>query len=426
MLEQYFIQLLGQNGVPIQYTELAAQVLVVLLTLFTVLLLTIIFRRWGLRLVKNWMLKNSMKWDDLLVQYGVIASLSGFLPVIFFSSAIAMALDHETYTYQVLMLWVRIALIVAVMRTVHALLSFANGLYRHIHKSGSPYKGLTDALVVLTYIIGAVVIGSVLTGKSFFGLISLLGGLTAVTILIFKDTLLNLTASIQLSATDMVKVGDWIEMDAYGADGDVIETSLNTIRVQNWDKTITTIPTYALVSSSFKNWRGMLESGGRRIKRCIFIDVQSVKFCQPELLERLEQIDILYGYLLERTAEMESYNYLKGIDTEASVLNGRRHTNLGLFRAYIKAYLLEHPMVNTEMTFLVRHQPPGPQGIPLEIYVFCKDKVWANYEMVQADIFDHLLAAAREFELNIYQQPSGSDVRSLGEVKGEKDGSLAL
>ncbi len=414
MLELYITSLLLRLGLSEQITQKATEVII----LFLIMLITVFvswgFRRLLVKLVNKAALASPMQWDDLLVTHKVISRFSWFIPIIVIKLTVDSMLNNATNLHHLITLAVRVGYIIIFARVIHALLSFCNGLYRHINKTpGSPYKGLTDALVVLVYIIAAIFITSVLTNKPILGVLSVLGGLTAVAMLVFKDTLLNLTASIQLNATDMIRVGDWIEMQAYGADGDVIETSLNTVRVQNWDKTITTIPTYALVSSSFKNWRGMLQSGGRRIKRSLLIDVTSVKFCDDALLERLEAIEILNDYLMEKTAEMESHNYLQKIDTEASVLNGRRHTNLGVFRAYVMRYLSNHPLINKAMTFLVRHQPPGPTGLPLEIYVFSNDKVWANYEALQADIFDHLLAAIPEFELRVFQEPCGSDVRAI-------------
>lgn len=417
MLEFYITSLLLRAGFSEQLTRKATDAIILFIIVLIALIVSWVFRRLVVKVLHKIALASSLQWDNLLVEHKVISRFSWFIPIVVISIAAEGFLNPATHLYHLITIGIQIAYIVIYARVIHALLSFCNGLYQLLNKTpGSPYKGLTDALVILTYVISAIFIISVLTNKPILGVLSVLGGLTAVAILVFKDTLLNLTASIQLNATDMVRVGDWIEMSAYGADGDVIETSLNTIRVQNWDKTITTIPTYALVSSSFKNWRGMLQSGGRRIKRCLLIDATSVKFCDDALLKRVEAVEVLSGYLMEKTAEMESHNYLNNIDTEISVLNGRRHTNLGLFRAYIMHYLSNHPLINKEMTFLVRHMPPGPTGLPLEIYVFSNDKVWANYEALQADIFDHLLAAIAEFDLRIFQEPTGSDVRAIKNI----------
>jgi miniconductance mechanosensitive channel len=219
-------------------------------------------------------------------------------------------------------------------------------------------------------------------------------------------------AGIQLAANKMVSVGDWIEMPKYGADGDVLEVALTTVKVQNWDKTITTIPTYALISESFKNWRGMAESGGRRIKRAVNFDMSSIRFCDEEMLGRFEKIQYIAEYIEQKKKQLEAFNQAAKVDN-ASLANGRRMTNIGTFRAYVVAYLRHHPMINQQMTFLVRHLPPTQYGLPIEIYVFSKDQVWANYEAIQADIFDHILAVVPEFDLRVYQNPTGADFRKL-------------
>jgi len=210
----------------------------------------------------------------------------------------------------------------------------------------------------------------------------------------------------------MVRVGDWIEMPKYGADGDVVDISLTTVKVQNWDKTIITIPTFALVSEGVKNWRGMSESGGRRIKRSIYIDMTSVKFCNKEMTEKFSQIKYLSGYIQNKEKELSEFNSQKNID-DSVLVNGRRMTNIGTFRAYLVSYLKDHPKINKNLTFLIRQLDPGPNGLPIEIYVFSSDQVWANYEAIQADIFDHILAIIPEFELKVFQNPTGADFQNL-------------
>jgi miniconductance mechanosensitive channel len=209
----------------------------------------------------------------------------------------------------------------------------------------------------------------------------------------------------------MVRIGDWIEMPKYGADGDVIDVTLHTVKVQNWDKTISTIPAYHLISDSFKNWRGMSESGGRRIKRSVSIDMSSVKFCTPDMLNRFEKFQLITDYIKSRRTEISEYNRAHQVDT-SELINGRNMTNIGTFRAYLVAYLRNHPLIHDEMTFLVRQLPPGDHGLPIEIYVFSKDQVWANYEAIQADIFDHILAVLPSFELRVFQEPTGHDFRT--------------
>ncbi|MDH3982235.1 MAG: mechanosensitive ion channel family protein, partial [Kiritimatiellaceae bacterium] len=276
-----------------------------------------------------------------------------------------------------------------------------------------PIRPLFQALLIVLYLFSAIFIISVLLNKEPWGLFSLLGGLTAVTMLVFKDTILGFVAGIQLGANDMVREGDWIEMPKYGADGDVIEVAVNTVKVRNWDKTISTIPTYALISDSFKNWRGMSESAGRRIKRNICIDMNTVRFADEEMLKKFQSMELLKEYVQKTQSAIDAENAERNIDLSATMVNGRRQTNLGIFRAYLENYLHDNPKIHKGMTFLVRHLQPTPQGLPVEIYVFSADKVWANYEAIQADIFDHILAAIPEFGLSVYQQPSGADFAAL-------------
>ena len=244
------------------------------------------------------------------------------------------------------------------------------------------------------------------------GILTGLGAMTAVLILVFKDSILGFVASMQLSMNDMVRIGDWIEMPKFGADGDVIDVTLHTVKVQNWDKTITTIPSYALISDSFKNWRGMSESGGRRIKRAVNIDVNSIRFCDEAMLHRFEKNNLLKGYLQTKQSELTEYNTKHGNDPQ-DLINARHLTNVGTFRAYMVEYLKNHPNIHQNMTFLVRQLPPGEHGLPIELYVFSNDQDWVNYEGIQSDIFDHLLAIAPQFGLRIFQRPSGADLEAL-------------
>ncbi len=275
-----------------------------------------------------------------------------------------------------------------------------------------PIKGYLQVFHLLAIMVGVLISISILFETKMTAIFAGMGAIAAVLLLIFKDTILGLVASVQLSANRMVRVGDWISMPSHNADGDVLEINLNTVKVQNWDKTISTIPTYALVSNSFVNWRGMEESGGRRIKRFINIDIRSVKFCTPEMLERFRKIKYLKNYIDERQKEIEAFNKENQID-ESVLVNGRRMTNLGVFRKYLENYLNGHPKINQNMTMLVRHLQPGDNGIPIEIYVFSREKAWEKYESLQSDIFDHVLAVIPQFDLQVFQAPSGNDFKAL-------------
>jgi miniconductance mechanosensitive channel len=311
---------------------------------------------------------------------------------------------------------VEIYLLLAALLVTDALLTSVNDIYQKFEVSRRiPILGYLQVVKILITIVVIIMAISIVIDKSPVLLFSGLGALTAVILLIFKDSILGLVAGIQWVANDMVRPGDWIEMDKYGADGDVIEITLNTVKVQNWDKTITTIPTYALISDSFKNWRGMSESGGRRIKRSVYIDVGSIRFCTPEMIEKFSRIQVLKDYIARKQKELAEYNQTHGID-ESELVNGRRMTNIGTFRAYLVEYLRRHPKIHQEMTFLIRHLQPTDKGLPLEVYVFSNDQVWANYEALQADIFDHIFASLPQFGLRPFQSPAGSDIAALGDA----------
>ncbi len=306
-----------------------------------------------------------------------------------------------------------IYLIFAILFAASAFLNSANTLYNKLDVSQNmPIKGFIQVAKIILWAIAIIFTLSVIMGKKPGYFLTGLGAMTAILLLIFKDSILGLVAGIQLSTNKMIRVGDWIEMPRYGADGDVIDISLTTLKVQNFDKTITTIPTYSMVTDSFKNWRGMSESAGRRIKRSINIDMSSVKFCDDGMIEKFKRFHNITKYIEDKQNELRDYNEKNNIDS-SEMVNGRRMTNLGTFRAYLEGYLHNHPMINTDLTFLVRHLQPTETGLPIEIYIFCRDKRWTNYEGIQADIFDHILAVIPEFELRVFQNPTGSDFAKL-------------
>lgn len=303
------------------------------------------------------------------------------------------------------------------IRVVGASLNGALSVYQTFDVSREiPGKGFVQVLTMLTYFVGGVLILSILLDRNPMYFFSALGALTAVLLLVFKDMLLGFAAGIQLSANKMVAVGDWIEMPKYGADGEVIDIALTTVKVQNWNKTITTIPAYSLIGDSFKNWRGMQEAGGRQIKRSILIDVQTIAFCDAEMLARFSKIKYIAAYLEQKKQELARFNDERAVD-ESSLVNGRHLTNIGTFRAYVVAYLKNHPKINRDLMLMVRQLAPGEHGLPIEIYVFCNDTAWADYEAVQADIFDHLLAVVPAFDLGVFQVPTGSDFKELFTVR---------
>lgn len=275
-----------------------------------------------------------------------------------------------------------------------------------------PLRGIFQGIKLSTVVLAAVIAISILIGKSPLILFSGLGAMTAVLLLVFKDPLMGLVAGIQLSANKMLSVGDWLEMSRYGADGAVVDINLTTVKVQNWDNTITTIPTYALISDSFKNWRGMQESGGRRIMRGVRIDVSSVRFLTPQDVDVLRKSNLLNSYIEQRLAEVERYNTEHDLDL-SSPLNGRRLTNIGTFRAYLAAYLKTHPRIHQQMIMMVRQLEATSEGVPIQVYAFTNTTAWVEYEGIQADLFDHVLAVMPVFGLRLYQSPTGNDIRQI-------------
>jgi len=275
-----------------------------------------------------------------------------------------------------------------------------------------PIKSYATVVKLIMYVVVAILVIANLADTSPWGILSGIGAMTAVLLVIFHDTLLGLVASVQITKNELVAVGDWIEVPKYQADGDVIDITLTTVRIQNWDRTITTVPSYALISSSFKNWKGMFDSGGRRIKRSIFLDMTSIRFVDDELYSRLSKIQLIQPYLLMKKKEIADYNREHEVD-ETVDINGRRMTNLGTFRAYVTAYLKQHPGIHKGLIMMVRQLQPTETGIPLEIYAFTRDTAWVNYEGIQSDIFDHMLAVLAHFDLRVVQMPTGNDLKSL-------------
>lgn len=401
------------QGLPAIFVDLAVFAASLLLVFFAALLVGWTANRLLVPLLEKWVRHSSNSWDDTLVAHGFFRKLGLVLPLITIIVVSEVLFPSQVMIAELLRRVAMALLVVAGVRIIISFLAAAMQIYDSydIARERS-IRGYVEVLKIALWVMAVIFAGSLLADKSPWGIVSVFGGLTAVLLLVFKDTILGFVASLQISANNMVRVGDWIEMPDYGADGDVIDVSIHTVKVQNWDKTITTIPTYALVSKSVKNWRGMSESGGRRIKRALCIDVNSIRFCDDEMLARFGKYELLQDYLLAKQKELGDYNQKRRSDTGV-IINGRRQTNVGVFRAYVIAYLRANPNLQQGMTFLVRHLAPTAEGLPLEIYVFSKDQVWANYEAIQADIFDHLLAAIPEFDLRLFQYPSGSDLASF-------------
>ncbi len=375
-------------------------------------LLVYIAKRVIISLATRFSKKTQNQWDDAMLQHGVFQRIAHLLPALLIDLSANYILEDFPRFQPRLDSFINAYLIGVFVSLLNASL---NGLNEILNRKESlrdkPIKSYIQLAKIIVYAVGTVLIISELINKSPFIFLTTLGAASAVFLLIFKDTILGLVASIQLSANDMVRVGDWVTMDKYGADGDVVEINLSTIKVQNFDMTISTIPTYAFISDSFKNWRGMLESDGRRIKRAIKINKNSVKFCTPEMIERFKGIDLVRPYLTKMDKELIDYNEKVGANINLSI-NGRNLTNIGIFRKYVDLYLLNNEHINQHMMHFTRHLPPTETGLPVEIYAFCKVKDFELYEMVVADIFDHILAAVPYFDLSVFQNPSGADFQA--------------
>lgn len=377
------------------------------------LILLFIGRNLVLNVVHVFSKKTKTKFDDILVEHRVFYRISFLLPVFAFYLFDELIFEDFPKFHPYIEGAINLFLLLVIVWSVNA---FLNALKQFLETldlfKNKPINSYIQLLKIIVNLIALIFLISIFIGKSPLYLLTGLGAISAVLILVFKDTILGFVASLQIAANDMVRVGDWVSLPKYGADGDVLEINLVTIKVKNWDNTISTVPTYAFITDSFKNWRGMQESGGRRIKRALNINLQSVKFADQDLIDRLKKIQILKPYLEERLLEIEQANQQNNIDT-SELANGRRLTNIGVFRKYANLYINRHPMVNTQLTSMVRQLEPTPNGIPLEIYCFSKDKNWVAYEGIQADIFDHLMAVAPKFDLDIFQSPSGKDFRLL-------------
>ena len=386
---------------------LSTGILVVFISLLSIVA-NFITKKVVLRALALLINNNKFKWDTVLLEKRVFHRLFHIVPLMIIYS-FATAFPEQVTT--IIQRFSQAYIVLVAISVIDAILNSVDDIYRNYELSrNKPIKGYLQVTKISVYIIGGIIFIATIIGQSPLLLLSGIGALTAVILLVFKDSLLGLVAGIQLSSNDMIRLGDWIEMPKYGANGDVVDISLNTVKVENSDKTITTIPTYALVSDSFKNWRGMTQSGGRRINRAIYIDITSIVFCTDELLAELEKIHDLTDYIRDKKHEIALYNLENNV-ASSDLISGRRFTNIGIFRAYIQSYLKNNPKIHKEMVQLVRQLPPGEFGLPLDIYVFTNDTKWTNYENIQSDIFDHLLAVVPQFGLRVFQKPTGYDIR---------------
>lgn len=390
----------------------SADMVIGLSLLFLLALLSdLLTRRIGLGIIRKITLRTEWRWDDALYRSGTFKYIAHMAPTLIIQYGVGFVPDISKKTEQVITNAAMAGTLFFGMLAVGAILSALQNIQLKTHSDKHvPYKGYIQLFKIIIYVVGTIAAIAIFINRSPLILLSGLGALSAVLLLIFKDTLLGFVASVQISSNDMLRVGDWIEMPSAGADGDVIDISLHTVKVRNWDKTITTIPTWKLISDSFKNWRGMFDSGGRRIKRSVLIDSSTVRFLNEQEITALKRIRLLDSYLASKQKELQDWNATLGSYSNAAI-NQRRLTNLGTFRAYAQAYLDAHPGIHRKMTCMVRQMANEGEGIPLEIYCFTAKTSWVDYEAVQGDIFDHFYAVLAEFDLGLYQKPVGADIR---------------
>ena len=412
-ITNWFNQKLLNFGTSVSVADYLDNFAVLLIIILLALAVDYICRYILLGAFKKFAKKTTNQLDDLIIEKKIINKGMHIIPSILIFTMLPMAYPSPADKEILVLLQklCQIYIITVSLLFINSLLNLGVELFHRNDKfKDKPLKGFVQIVQVILFSVGVILLISILINESPSTIFTGIGASAAILMLVFKDTILGFVAGIQLSANDMLRVDDWISMPKYGADGTVIEITLNTVKVKNFDNTISTIPPYALISESFQNWRGMRESPGRRIKRSINLDMNSVKFCTPEMLEKYRKISLLAGYIDDTENKLQTYNQTNQIDNTILV-NGRRQTNLGVFRAYLQRYLESLPEVNKEMICMVRHLQPTEKGIPMELYFFSSIKDWVIYETIQADVFDHVLAVIPEFDLQIFQELSGSDVR---------------
>jgi miniconductance mechanosensitive channel len=365
------------------------------------------------RLITKLIFKTKSDLDDILIKHKVFARIAYLVPVIIIYALTPKVLNPLSTLSQLIVSIAAIYLVILVVMIINSVINSLLDIFNQFSVAQKvPIHSFGQVAKLVTYFLAAIVIVSLVIGQSPLKLFAGLGAMTAVLMLVFKEPILGFVAGVHLSYNRMVSIGDWVDIPQHNASGDILEIGLTTVKVKNFDNTITTVPTQSLINDSFKNWRGMQESGGRRIKRAIYLDINSIKFCDTDDISRYRKIDYIKEYLEEKKVELDGYNQQSG-NVQESLANGRRLTNVGTFRAYVLAYLKHHPLINQDLTILARQLSPSDGGLPIEVYAFSADKNWANYESLQADIFDHLLAVVSEFDLRVFQKPSGVDMQRL-------------
>ena len=402
LLYKYFQEL----GVSAESAKILNAISLIIGLIILLLLIDFITRRFLLRIFTQFALKSKTRFDDFMVENKVPRNLSHIIPLIIALKIVPYIFVHYTYLSNLMDKGLRLFGIVLTIWIVKSMLSTFKDYFKTLpNLKDKPIDSYIQIFMIFAWTAGIILALALITDTPIWKFFTALGATSAVLLLIFKDTIMGFVASIQISVNDMVRIGDWITFEKFGADGDVIEINLATVKVQNFDNTITTIPTYSLISDSFKNWRGMSNSNGRRIKRALIIKQSSIHFLEQEELDQFKKIELISTYIKNKETDINKYNTVNQVNKELLV-NGRNLTNIGVFRKYLDEYIHSHSAINKEMTVMVRQLAPSSQGIPIEIYAFSSDKKWKNYEYIIADVFDHALASTRFFNLELFELPS--------------------
>ena len=409
------VQWLMSYGLSNSIASLLSATVMLFVSVILVWLLYLVAKRVIVRFLHIFIKHTKAKWDDVFVEYQVFDKLIIILPVLVLSESMPYVLSSHSFAAAVAQRGLSLVVVVLVIRAIFSALDASNVIAESSQLTKRlPIKSFVQLIKLFLFFIGVILATAAITQQSPFFFLSGLGVATGLIMLVFKDTILGFVAGIQLATNRMVTVGDWIQMDKYGADGNVSEVTLTTVKVKNFDNTLTMIPAYALVSDSFKNWQSMSESGGRRIKRAVNIDLDTVRFLDEQDKAELAKVNLLKHYLPEMETKIITEN--QRIDDIDNPVNGRRLTNIGTFRAYLKEFVSQHDKIHKGMTVLVRQLAPTQTGVPIELYIFTNDTNWNHYEDIQADIFDHIFAILPQFGLKVYQAPSGNDVRQVGKT----------
>ena len=403
-------------GVSVVTAKILNMVALLIAMLIVVFVVDFVIRKILLSMFSRFAEKSKTNFDDLMVANKVSRNVAHIIPLLIAIEFVPYVFIDFPFYENLILKALEVFAIILTLWVVRSLLNTLKDYLKTLPRlKDKPIDSYIQVFMIFAWVAGFVFAFAIITGTPVWKFLTAFGAASAVILLIFKDTILGFVASIQVSINDMVRIGDWITFEKYGADGDVIEINLSTVKVQNFDKTITTIPTYALISDSFKNWRGMENSGGRRIKRALIIKLDSVKYLSKDEVDKLKKIELISKYLIDKQLNINSFNSEKNINKEL-LLNGRNLTNIGVFRKYIDAYINQHSGINKEMTIMVRQLEPTTQGLPIEVYAFSSDKRWANYEYIMADIFDHLLASVSYFDLELFELPNHSSFRTLNSI----------